>query len=151
MTGSNRRYAHSESTRLLCAGAHLDTGFRARVIDELIGHEERPAAPSLGVDVVSVLAHAVRARRQEVSTALALGGIWVVLTSARSASPGPPAWEHDDDVQDGPLQVIDHRFEAADGTAYAIRSIGTEGTDVRTPFRVALNSFCPTGADCATA
>ncbi|MEU1042433.1 hypothetical protein [Streptomyces sp. NPDC005907] len=56
-----------------------------------------------------------------------------------------------DDVQDGPLQVIDHRFEAADGTAYAIRSIGTEGTDVRTPFRVALNSFCPTGADCATA
>ncbi|MEU1042435.1 hypothetical protein [Streptomyces sp. NPDC005907] len=85
MTGSNRRYAHSESTRLLCAGAHLDTGFRARVIDELIGHEERPAAPSLGVDVVSVLAHTVRARRQEVSTALALGGIWVVFFAVEAA------------------------------------------------------------------
>ncbi|MET7440553.1 hypothetical protein ACFYQQ_12020 [Streptomyces sp. NPDC005496] len=88
MTGSDRRYAHSESTRLLCAGVHLDTRFRARVIDELIGHEERPAAPSLGVDVVSVLAHAVRARRQEVSTALFLCAVWVVFLAAEAAMAG---------------------------------------------------------------
>ncbi|WP_406172859.1 hypothetical protein [Streptomyces sp. NBC_00996] len=79
MAGSQRRYAHSEATRLLCAGAHLDTVFRARVIDELIGHEERPAAPSLGVDVVAVLAHALRARRKEASTGIALLVIWVVF------------------------------------------------------------------------
>ncbi|MFD5080874.1 hypothetical protein [Streptomyces sp. NPDC058371] len=79
MTGSNRRYAHSEATRLLCAGAHLDTVFRAGVIDELIGHEERPAPPSLGVDVVSVLGHAMRARRQEAATAFVLCGIWIAF------------------------------------------------------------------------
>ncbi|MFD7712031.1 hypothetical protein ACFV6E_23185 [Streptomyces sp. NPDC059785] len=76
MTGSNRRYAHSEATRLLCAGVHLDTVFRARVLDELVGHEERPAPPSLGVDVVSVFTHALRARRQEAAAALVLTGIW---------------------------------------------------------------------------
>ncbi|WP_369248692.1 hypothetical protein [Streptomyces sp. R41] len=79
MAGSQRRYARSEATRLLCAGAHLDTVFRARVIDELIGHEERPAAPSLGVDVVAVLAHALRARRKDASTGIALLVIWVVF------------------------------------------------------------------------
>ncbi|MCZ1001616.1 hypothetical protein O1M63_31915 [Streptomyces mirabilis] len=79
MTESERRYAHSEATRLLCAGVHLDTVFRARVIDELIGHEERPAAPSLGVDVVAVLAHALRARRREALTGLGLLAIWVVF------------------------------------------------------------------------
>ncbi|MDX6362943.1 MAG: hypothetical protein QOC85_1953, partial [Streptomyces sp.] len=79
LTGSNRRYARSEATRLLCAGAHLDTVFRAGVIDELIGHEERPAPPSLGVDVVSVLGHAMRARRQEAATAFVLCGIWIAF------------------------------------------------------------------------
>lgn len=79
VTGSERRYAHSEATRLLCAGVHLDTVFRARVIDELIGHEERPAAPSLGVDVVAVLAHALRARRREALTGLGLLAIWIVF------------------------------------------------------------------------
>lgn len=79
VTESERRYAHSEATRLLCAGVHLDTVFRARVIDELIGHEERPAAPSLGVDVVAVLAHALRARRREALTGLGLLAIWVVF------------------------------------------------------------------------
>jgi hypothetical protein len=54
-----------------------------------------------------------------------------------------------DDEQDGPTQVVDHRFTAPDGTPYAIRSSGVEGTDVTTPFQMALDSFCPTGADCA--
>ncbi|MGW7262468.1 hypothetical protein [Streptomyces sp. NPDC054842] len=56
-----------------------------------------------------------------------------------------------DDVQDGALEVVDHRFRAADGTAYAIRSVGAEGTDVLGPLRAALNSFCPTGASCPAA
>ncbi|RAJ71766.1 hypothetical protein K378_00586 [Streptomyces sp. Amel2xB2] len=71
-----RTHAHSEATRLLCAGAHLNAGFRQRVVDELVGHVERPVAPSLGVDVRPVLAHALRARRQEAQTALALLAVW---------------------------------------------------------------------------
>jgi hypothetical protein len=55
----------SEATRLLCAGAYLDPGYRDRVIDELYLDEQRVVAPSLGFDAARVLAHALRARRQE--------------------------------------------------------------------------------------
>ncbi|MEU6353962.1 hypothetical protein ABZ896_32300 [Streptomyces sp. NPDC047072] len=57
-----------------------------------------------------------------------------------------------DDPDLGPRQVIDHRFEAADGTLYAIRSTGPESlapTLLRTPLTRALMSFCPTGTECA--
>lgn len=57
-----------------------------------------------------------------------------------------------DDSGLGPRQVIDHRFEAADGTLYAIRSTGPESLDptlLRTPLTRALTSFCPTGTECA--
>ncbi|GAB2987663.1 hypothetical protein GCM10023080_061600 [Streptomyces pseudoechinosporeus] len=74
---SERRWGSTEATRLLCAGAHLDAGFRRRVIDELVGHAERPVAPPLGADVLPVLAHALRARRDEVRTALLLLAVWV--------------------------------------------------------------------------
>ncbi|GDY85439.1 hypothetical protein SAVCW2_46380 [Streptomyces avermitilis] len=55
-----------------------------------------------------------------------------------------------DDPKSGTTQVIDHRFTAADGTLYAIRSSGPSGLDVAEPFTVALNSFCPTGASCTS-
>jgi hypothetical protein len=74
-----RQHAQSEATRLLCVGAHLDHGLRGRVLEELVEHEERPVAPSLGVDVVSVLAHALRARTGQVRTGLMLLGIWFLF------------------------------------------------------------------------
>lgn len=79
--GTNRRstpYAgvRSDATRLLCAGVHLDSDFRGRVIQELVLHEERPVAPSLGIDALPVLAHALRARREETRTALMLLVLW---------------------------------------------------------------------------
>ena len=46
----------TEATRLLSAGVYFDTGFRTRVIEELVEHEERPVAPSLGIDALPVLA-----------------------------------------------------------------------------------------------
>ncbi|WP_260867819.1 hypothetical protein [Streptomyces sp. SAJ15] len=74
-----QRLFHSEATRLLCAGVYFDAEFRRRVVEELVEHEERPVAPSLGIDAVPVLAHAVRARRQELETALLLLGVWAVF------------------------------------------------------------------------
>ncbi|AEW96075.1 MULTISPECIES: hypothetical protein [Streptomycetaceae] len=81
--------ATSEATRLLCAGVYLDHVFRDRVIEELAEHEHRPVAPSLGIDAVPVLAHALRARRRDVLTALALLAVWVgfpLLSALVSAS-----------------------------------------------------------------
>jgi len=68
----------SEATRLLCAGTYLDSGYRDRVIEELHLNEQRIVAPSLGFDAARVLAHALRARRQELQWAAAILGLWVV-------------------------------------------------------------------------
>ncbi|MGW3120460.1 hypothetical protein ACWDBW_25485 [Streptomyces sp. NPDC001107] len=68
----------SEATRLLCAGTYLDSGYRDRVIEELHLNEQRIVAPSLGFDAARVLAHALRARRQELLWAGAIIGLWVV-------------------------------------------------------------------------
>ncbi|MFC8514124.1 hypothetical protein [Streptomyces sp. NPDC057257] len=56
-----------------------------------------------------------------------------------------------DDSDKGTRQVIDHRFEAADGTLYAIRSSGSADLDpeqVRDPLRMAVRYFCPVGEQC---
>ncbi|MEU6103237.1 hypothetical protein [Streptomyces flaveolus] len=56
-----------------------------------------------------------------------------------------------DDEDRGPRQVIDHRFRAADGTLYAIRSSGPETLDgalLREPLTTAVDSFCPAGGQC---
>ncbi|MEU4109006.1 hypothetical protein [Streptomyces sp. NPDC027717] len=68
----------SEATRLLCAGTYLDSGYRDRVIEELHLNEQRIVAPSLGFDAARVLAHALRARRQELQWAGAIAGLWLV-------------------------------------------------------------------------
>ncbi|MFF9895654.1 hypothetical protein [Streptomyces longispororuber] len=73
---SPRDYAHTEATRLLCAGARTNADFRRRVIGELVGHAERPVAPPFGADVLPVLAHALRARREELVSALLLLAVW---------------------------------------------------------------------------
>ncbi|GAA4947114.1 hypothetical protein GCM10023238_11780 [Streptomyces heliomycini] len=68
----------SEASRLLCAGVYLDSGYRDQVIEQLYLHEQRVVAPSLGFDAARVLAHALRARRQELLWAAAVLGLWVV-------------------------------------------------------------------------
>ncbi|MEU5464914.1 hypothetical protein ACH41C_06320 [Streptomyces althioticus] len=70
----------SEASRLLCAGAYLDAGYRDRVVEELYLHEQRVVAPSLGFDAARVLAHALRARRLEMLWAAAVVGLWIVGT-----------------------------------------------------------------------
>ncbi|MFC7217394.1 hypothetical protein ACFQLX_04295 [Streptomyces polyrhachis] len=72
-------WSRSEATRLLCAGVCLDSAFRGRVIEELVEQRQRTAAPSLGVDVVPVLAYALRCRQREVLTGLAMGLLWLAF------------------------------------------------------------------------
>ncbi|WKE69128.1 hypothetical protein [Streptomyces sp. WP-1] len=59
----HRGYARTRATRLLSAGAYLDRGYRRAVIRELLTRRFRVVAPSFGYDAVSVLAHALAARR----------------------------------------------------------------------------------------
>ena len=97
MSYPTRTHAHSEATRLLCAGVRLNSAFRQRVIDELVGHAERPVPPSLGVDLRPVLAHALQARRQEVRTALALLGVWIAYFAVSLVI----TWDTVDDLSGG--------------------------------------------------
>ncbi|MEV0638915.1 hypothetical protein AB0I77_29010 [Streptomyces sp. NPDC050619] len=68
----------SEASRLLCAGAYLDAGYRDKVIEQLHLNEQRIVAPSLGFDAARVLAHALRARRQELLWSGLIIGLWLV-------------------------------------------------------------------------
>ncbi|MGW8969795.1 hypothetical protein [Streptomyces platensis] len=78
----------SDATRLLCAGTYMDDGFRDAVIDELYVHEERFAAPSLGIDAARVLAHALRARRLQLGWAAGILLLWIVALPLSSGLAG---------------------------------------------------------------
>lgn len=52
-----------DSTRLLCAGAYLESSYRSAVIDEIVTHDYRTVAPSYGYDALPVVAHALAAHR----------------------------------------------------------------------------------------
>lgn len=77
-TVDTKAHSRSEATRLLCAGAYLDAGFRDTVLTELVEHPERTVPPSLGHDVATVLRHCLRARGLEVRAA---GLVLVVLAT----------------------------------------------------------------------
>ncbi|MEV6008910.1 hypothetical protein AB0M29_19090 [Streptomyces sp. NPDC051976] len=87
----------SEATRLLCVGTYLDVEYRSRVIEELVEHEERTVAPSLGIDVVPVLAHALRARVQEMQLAAVLLALWAAFLTLSILHVGPG--------KSGPIQL----------------------------------------------
>ncbi|MFJ3665471.1 hypothetical protein ACIPSE_03345 [Streptomyces sp. NPDC090106] len=73
-----------------------------------------------------------------------------VLARDEGATWSELAYRYDDEDK-GPRQVVDHRFRAPGGDSYAIRSSGPGALPValvREPLAMALDSFCPTGADC---
>ncbi|GAV42495.1 hypothetical protein [Streptomyces acidiscabies] len=78
-----RAHARTKATRLLSAGTYLDVGYRRAVIRELLRYYPRVVAPSYGYDAVSVLAHALAARRlHRLQWAVGLGSavvIWWLL------------------------------------------------------------------------
>ncbi|TGB05558.1 hypothetical protein [Streptomyces sp. MZ04] len=116
---------NTEATRLLCAGVHLDAVFRSRVVSELVDHAERPVAPPFGADVLPVLAHALRARREEVTSALLLAAVWIgfLVTDAVMA------WDALEDSLGGDSGVSggDLVLLAFDPEAFGASSPGTFG------------------------
>ncbi|MGX9890325.1 hypothetical protein [Streptomyces sp. NPDC002276] len=79
-----RVYARTKATRLLSAGTYLDPGYRRGVIRELLKKRFRVVAPSYGYDAVSVLAHALAARRlRRIQWAVGAGSAVVLLLLVR--------------------------------------------------------------------
>ncbi|MDX2642919.1 hypothetical protein PV341_04900 [Streptomyces sp. PA03-1a] len=68
----------SASTRYMCAGARLDEGFARRVVHELRHERYRACAPSYGVDLDRVGAHAEQTLRDLRKRDLAVGAVFVL-------------------------------------------------------------------------
>jgi hypothetical protein len=58
------RTGESEATRYLCVGAQIDDDFADRIIREILEEPYRAVAPSLGFDLIPVVAHALNASRR---------------------------------------------------------------------------------------
>ncbi|MCX3059785.1 hypothetical protein [Streptomyces beihaiensis] len=85
-----RQYARTRATRLLSAGTYLDPGYRRDVIRVLLKMRHRVVAPSYGYDAVSVLAHALAARRlRRIQWGVALGGMALVLVLSGNGALSP--------------------------------------------------------------
>jgi len=66
--------AESDATRYLCAAAHLDRGFRDQVLDTYLSDQHRAWGSCFGVEVPTVVAHCLAARRhQRLRNAILLG------------------------------------------------------------------------------
>jgi hypothetical protein len=68
-------YKHAETTRLLCAAAWLDSGFRNTVLKWYYDdNRHRATAPNFGVDMATVVRHCARAR-----SALNSRELWLLI------------------------------------------------------------------------
>lgn len=73
-----------------------------------------------------------------------------VLDRARGTTWAELVYRYDD-ADLGARRVVDHRFQAADGTLYTIRAAGPAAlapAQVREPLTRALASFCPADTEC---
>jgi hypothetical protein len=68
----------TETTRLMCAAAYLDSTFAQEVIEEIVDEPFRAVQVPAGVDVTPVVRHCLAARRQKTIRDLVLLGIFVL-------------------------------------------------------------------------
>ncbi|MDQ0788725.1 hypothetical protein [Streptomyces sp. B3I8] len=158
---TERALAHSAGPSPGYRRAEDPVGYRVDVPEGWVREEERGVSAEVvtyrsPADGRSLLIFEVVEESPAASLDLAEngpGGFTGKLAGYRvlDRSSGPDWAELDyryDDTSSGATRVVDRRFTAADGTLYAIRSSGPEGSDVREPFDAAFTSFCPTGASC---
>jgi hypothetical protein len=68
----------TETTRLMCAAAYLDSTFAQEVIEEIVEEPFRAVQVPAGVDIAPVVRHCLAAQRQKTIRDLVLMGIFVV-------------------------------------------------------------------------
>jgi len=135
--------ARTETTRYLCAAAHLDRRYREDVLDATIRQTHRAVAPCYGVDLSVVARHAVLASRR----ALVRDAILTTLLAAASII--LVVWATSDDVgrvvQD---QVWDGLATSAVGllwveVALAVAAWGVVAAETFVRFVTLGNHLCP--------
>jgi len=87
-------YKNSESSRLLCAAAYLNSGFRKQVVKKYSHEQCKAFAPSFGIDLATVVQHCHRAERKLnqrewwlLLPAAVIGYIWLSNASAVVVTP----------------------------------------------------------------
>ncbi len=68
----------TETTRYLCAAAHLDSTFRQYVLEHVVREEHRAVVVSYGVDVTSVVRYCLAAQRRELKRDLILLALFIL-------------------------------------------------------------------------
>lgn len=82
-SGPRAHLSHTETTRYLCAAAHLDANFRNYVIKHVVNEEHKAIGESFGVDAVSVARHCLAARQRALLRDIALFLILLLLIILR--------------------------------------------------------------------
>ncbi|WP_043623418.1 FHA domain-containing protein [Nonomuraea candida] len=95
----------TNTTRYLCAAAHISEPFARAVIDETLGHPFRACAPSYGVDLPAVLKHALAAERRRTARDVLLlligaGTIALLAAGVAGALPDLDALDSVNDLDD---------------------------------------------------
>lgn len=107
------RPVDQDSTRYLCAAAHIDPDFAHRVVRELLVDEHRLPVPHSSLDLLTVVRHCIASRGRRLyrdsailvvlalATAVAgwsivawftsLAGLWLILRTTRRVGAGPVA------------------------------------------------------------
>ncbi|MDQ3406427.1 MAG: hypothetical protein M3548_24040 [Actinomycetota bacterium] len=77
------RHERDDTTRYLCAAAHLDADYANKAIKEFLVEPTRPVTPTPGVDVGTVLAESIaaRTRRKLVDSALIVLAVALVIVA----------------------------------------------------------------------
>lgn len=73
---TGEKYKRSDATRLLCASAYLDRGFRKEVIKAYVDEEHKCVAPSFGIDQEEIIQHCIAAHSK-----LDKREIWLLIPS----------------------------------------------------------------------
>ncbi len=98
-TGTGESFKGSESSRLLCSAAYLNSAFREQVIQHCLDDEHRAIGPTFGVDLTTIVRHCQNAQRQLgrrdwwlLVPLLAIAAVWLSVSNSNAVAPGDPTY-----------------------------------------------------------
>lgn len=74
----------SNTTRYLCAAAHLDSSFRTQVLESIINEEYRAISIAAGVDLIAVIKHCLNAKRRKLIRNIVISILFLIAWSTSS-------------------------------------------------------------------